>query len=256
MAVITERSIGLTPCTPVPGRGRFARHKTGAVHLTVDVFGIYRASVAPWPDERDVFPATHRVSGFPSPCIRHTLHPSTGCCIMSAMPTALHSQKAPAVGNLDDRKQRGLIHRRSSRALGLLVALAALVLVGFCSIAVGTKPISFGTVLDSLFHYDSTLNDHVIVRSLRVPRTIVGLLVGVALGLVRRGDAGRGPQPAGRSRASSASTPAPRCSSSSPSTASASPACSATSGSPSPAPRSCRSSSTPSDRSVARARRR
>ena len=128
------------------------------------------------------------------------MHPSTGCCIMSAMPTALHSQKAPAVGNADDRKQRGLIHRRSSRALGLLVALAALVLVGFCSIAVGTKPISFATVLDSLFHYDSTLNDHIIVRSLRVPRTIIGLMVGVGARFVGRGDARRRPQPVGRSR--------------------------------------------------------
>ena len=36
---------------------------------------------------------------------------------------------------------------------------------------------------DALWHYDATLNDHLIVRSLRVPRTVVGLLVGAALGL-------------------------------------------------------------------------
>ena len=37
-------------------------------------------------------------------------------------------------------------------------------------------------MLDALFDYDPTNNDHLIVRSLRVPRTVVGLLVGAALG--------------------------------------------------------------------------
>ena len=69
------------------------------------------------------------------------------------------------------------------RVLGLIGALAALTLVVLCSIAVGTKPIAVRTVLDALFHYDATSNDHLIVRSLRIPRTIVGLMVGVALGL-------------------------------------------------------------------------
>ena len=69
------------------------------------------------------------------------------------------------------------------RVLGLIGALAALVIVVLCSIAVGAKPIALRTVLDALFHYDATSNDHLIVRSLRIPRTIVGLMVGVALGL-------------------------------------------------------------------------
>src|SRR5690606_26638833 len=50
-------------------------------------------------------------------------------------------------------------------------------------IAYGAKPIPLSTVADALFHYDGTVSDHLVVRSLRVPRTIVGLLVGVALGL-------------------------------------------------------------------------
>src|SRR5688500_12618330 len=69
------------------------------------------------------------------------------------------------------------------RVLGLIGALAALLIVVLCSIAVGAKPIALRTVLDALFHYDATSNDHLIVRSLRIPRTIVGLEVGVALGL-------------------------------------------------------------------------
>ena len=38
-------------------------------------------------------------------------------------------------------------------------------------------------MIDALFHYDSSLNDHLIIRSLRIPRAAVGLMVGVALGL-------------------------------------------------------------------------
>jgi iron complex transport system permease protein len=69
------------------------------------------------------------------------------------------------------------------RTFGLLVAVGALVLVLFASVAYGSKSISLGTVVDALRHYDATDQDQVIIRTLRVPRTIVGLLVGAALGL-------------------------------------------------------------------------
>ena len=39
------------------------------------------------------------------------------------------------------------------------------------------------TVCDAFTEFDPTNNDHLIVRSLRVPRTVIGLLVGAALGL-------------------------------------------------------------------------
>ena len=66
--------------------------------------------------------------------------------------------------------------------MGLLLALAVLGFVMLCSVAVGSKSISFATVIDAFVDYDPTSNDHLIVRSLRVPRTIVGLLAGAALG--------------------------------------------------------------------------
>jgi iron complex transport system permease protein len=83
--------------------------------------------------------------------------------------------------------RRGLLRRSSVRAIGLGVSVAALVAVVLCSIAIGSKPIPFGTVLDALFHYDASSNDHLIVRSLRIPRTIIGVMVGVALGLAGAG---------------------------------------------------------------------
>jgi iron complex transport system permease protein len=51
------------------------------------------------------------------------------------------------------------------------------------SIAVGAKGIAPGTVLDSIFAFDPGVDDHLIVRELRLPRTAVALLVGAALGL-------------------------------------------------------------------------
>jgi iron complex transport system permease protein len=100
------------------------------------------------------------------------------------MQTAVDPRMAgPLEPAVTESKPLGLVHHRSLRALGLVGALVALVLVVLCSIAFGAKPIPFSTVIDALFHHDSTVNDHLIVRSLRLPRTIVGLMVGVALGV-------------------------------------------------------------------------
>jgi iron complex transport system permease protein len=68
------------------------------------------------------------------------------------------------------------------RGAGLLVAVAVLVVVALLSVAIGAKPIPVGTVLHELLHYDGS-DDGVIIRSLRIPRTLLGLAVGVALGL-------------------------------------------------------------------------
>jgi iron complex transport system permease protein len=72
---------------------------------------------------------------------------------------------------------------RPGLAWGLAGAVAALAAVTLLSIAIGSKSIPIGTVLDALTHYDRTLDDHVVVHDLRVPRTLLGLAVGAALGL-------------------------------------------------------------------------
>ncbi|MEO1062815.1 MAG: iron ABC transporter permease [Actinomycetota bacterium] len=61
----------------------------------------------------------------------------------------------------------------------LLVAVGAGMLV---SLAVGTKSIAWETVLDAFTAYDTSLTDHLIVRELRLPRTSLGVAVGLALG--------------------------------------------------------------------------
>lgn len=75
------------------------------------------------------------------------------------------------------------LRRRPALAGGLLVALVALALTVVASLALGTQNMPLGTVADALLRFDPTDTDHLIVRHLRVSRTVAGLLVGVALGL-------------------------------------------------------------------------
>ncbi|GAA2460677.1 iron chelate uptake ABC transporter family permease subunit [Streptomyces mauvecolor] len=60
--------------------------------------------------------------------------------------------------------------------------MGALALVAVASIAVGAKPMPLGDVWHGLFHASGTAND-VLIHDVRVPRTLLGLLVGAALGL-------------------------------------------------------------------------
>ncbi|MGH3980254.1 MAG: FecCD family ABC transporter permease [Pseudonocardiaceae bacterium] len=69
--------------------------------------------------------------------------------------------------------------RRLAVLLGLFVAVAA---CGLFSIAVGAKPIPVGDVWSALVAQAGGEND-IVVRSLRMPRTVLGILVGAALGL-------------------------------------------------------------------------
>ena len=68
------------------------------------------------------------------------------------------------------------------RLTGLIVCLVALVVVTLLSVAIGSETIGAGTVLHDLFQAGSD-DSALIVRGLRVPRTLLGLAVGVALGV-------------------------------------------------------------------------
>jgi iron complex transport system permease protein len=72
--------------------------------------------------------------------------------------------------------------RRATLAGGLLVSVLLLLAIVVLSVAVGAKQIPLHTVWDAIFHNDGS-NDAVIVRELRVPRTILGVLVGSAMAL-------------------------------------------------------------------------
>lgn len=70
----------------------------------------------------------------------------------------------------------------SVRTLVLVGSLTALVAVILLSIGFGSNRLSLGEVLHALFAYDGSYND-VVVRDDRLPRTVLGVLVGMALAL-------------------------------------------------------------------------
>jgi iron complex transport system permease protein len=73
--------------------------------------------------------------------------------------------------------------RWQTNTAGLALAVGVLVVAVFASIAYGARPIPASTVWDALWHFDPRVDDQLVVRDLRLPRTIVGLGVGAALGL-------------------------------------------------------------------------
>ncbi|MFE5854222.1 iron chelate uptake ABC transporter family permease subunit [Streptomyces sp. NPDC056500] len=76
----------------------------------------------------------------------------------------------------------GVAPTAARRSLWLLLAVAVLLAMLLLSVGVGSKYLPPATVWDGLFHYTGS-NDHVIIRDLRLPRTLLGLLVGMALGV-------------------------------------------------------------------------
>lgn len=64
-----------------------------------------------------------------------------------------------------------------------MLLVLALVMVLVLSITVGARPIALGDIWNALTAFDSTQTNHKIIFDLRLPRTLVGLLVGAALGL-------------------------------------------------------------------------
>jgi len=68
------------------------------------------------------------------------------------------------------------------RALGLVVALVGLAALLVLSLMIGSTDIAPSVVWDALLHPAAGIDQYA-VRDFRLPRTIVGLVVGVALGL-------------------------------------------------------------------------
>lgn len=81
-----------------------------------------------------------------------------------------------------EEKRPGVAQTNAARLLWLLLAVGVLGAVLLASIAIGSKDIPIRTVLDALFAYNDS-DDHAIILALRVPRTLMGLVVGTALGV-------------------------------------------------------------------------
>jgi iron complex transport system permease protein len=79
---------------------------------------------------------------------------------------------------LDRRPDQGL--RPLLLSAGFLASLGVLVATALVSLRVGSVPLSTATVLDAFTDFDGS-TEHLIVRELRLPRTVIGLGVGAGL---------------------------------------------------------------------------
>lgn len=73
--------------------------------------------------------------------------------------------------------------RTPSRVLGLVVCAVAVAVLCFLSLAIGARVTPLSSVWSAIFAYDPNNADHLVIMELRLPRTILGVLVGAALGL-------------------------------------------------------------------------
>nr|WP_232323683.1 iron chelate uptake ABC transporter family permease subunit [Catenuloplanes japonicus] len=68
------------------------------------------------------------------------------------------------------------------RSVGLALAVVLLAAVVAASVGYGSTPLPVGTVWEAVARFDPAVDAHLVVRTLRIPRTALGLLAGLALG--------------------------------------------------------------------------
>src|ERR1044071_1433904 len=71
---------------------------------------------------------------------------------------------------------------RFTRGAGLAISLGILAFAALLSLAIGTRSIPLGDVINALLHSGSS-QDEGIIRSLEVPRSLMGIAVGAAIGV-------------------------------------------------------------------------
>ena len=71
--------------------------------------------------------------------------------------------------------------RHALRLGGMAVLVGGLMLTVLASLAFGARPVSLLTVVEALLRFDPANDDQLVVHDLRLPRTLVGLVVGAAL---------------------------------------------------------------------------
>lgn len=95
--------------------------------------------------------------------------------------TAL-TDRGPRAPASPRQARAGLARTRAQRGMWLVACSLLLGLVVLASVTVGSKHIAMDTVMQAVLRPDSS-NDHLIVRQFRLPRTVLGLLAGAALGV-------------------------------------------------------------------------
>jgi iron complex transport system permease protein len=75
-------------------------------------------------------------------------------------------------------------HRsRAALSTGFLILVGALAVVCFFSITMGARGVGLSTIWKAFADYDANSASETVIRELRVPRTLIGIFAGAALGL-------------------------------------------------------------------------
>jgi len=70
---------------------------------------------------------------------------------------------------------------RGRRLIGLAVSVVLLLVMVVLSLSLGARDVALAEVWNALVAPDTGNNDHLVVRDLRIPRTVIGIVVGLAL---------------------------------------------------------------------------
>ncbi|WP_038999538.1 MULTISPECIES: FecCD family ABC transporter permease [Pseudomonas] len=76
-----------------------------------------------------------------------------------------------------------LSRSRRPRSSGLVIGLGVLALLVVCSLLIGSRGIGLADIADAFWRYDPGNDQHLVIRELRIPRTLVAILTGLALGV-------------------------------------------------------------------------
>lgn len=83
----------------------------------------------------------------------------------------------------DGVEQRPLHRSAALLSTGLLVLIGVLLVVCFFSITLGARGVGLAEIWKAFTDYDPSVASETVVRELRVPRTLIGIFAGAALGL-------------------------------------------------------------------------
>lgn len=73
--------------------------------------------------------------------------------------------------------------RRRLRVVGLFILCATFGLSLTASLAIGARSIDFVTAVQAVLNFNPDIVEHLVVQDLRMPRTLIGIAVGAALGI-------------------------------------------------------------------------
>lgn len=75
------------------------------------------------------------------------------------------------------------IHSATLLPIGLLIGLGGLIMTLAVSITLGAAEIEVRTVYEAIFQFDEAVFNHLIIRTVRLPRVVAGMVIGMGLAI-------------------------------------------------------------------------